>query len=87
LICRGDLAFRANTLFMDVEKVTLEGTHLQVAGDVAVVDEMGRIIFWAYIQRSQVCMYNTSMTGLSAEKLKMGLDITMVRKFRFSSRW
>jgi len=65
-------------LFLDVEKVKESKSHQPVAGDLAVVDKRGRVLIWCYIQRDDVCTYNTHFTGLSRDNMQSGLNIQEV---------
>ncbi|CAG7819651.1 unnamed protein product [Allacma fusca] len=80
LICRGDALRTTGLLFLDVEKVIAAGSHQPLAGDISIVDIRGNLLFWAYIQRDEVCKYNTKMTGLNADKLRSGVRIEFIRK-------
>lgn len=57
----------------------MAATHENVSGDFAIVDLSGRLVFWSYIQQANVCKYNTKMTGLSAQKMEIGLTPETVR--------
>jgi hypothetical protein len=65
--------------YMDTEKVTEARTHENLSGDLAIVDEKGRVVFWCYIKRQNVCKFNTALTGLDKEKLAIGMTIEMVK--------
>lgn len=65
--------------YIDTEKVTEARTHENLSGDLAIVDEKGRVVFWCYIKRKNVCKFNTALTGLDKEKLAIGMGIDMVK--------
>lgn len=83
LICRGDMIITQERFYIDTEKVTEAGSHDNLSGDLAIVDEKGRVVFWCYIKRENVCKFNTSLTGLNRAKMEMGLEIKMVITFFF----
>lgn len=84
LIYRGDLISRRQLFFLDTEKVKEDETHSMVSGDLAIVDERGKLVMWCYIKKTNVCTFNTKLTGLNANKLKIGVDRTVViSNFRF----
>lgn len=74
-----DLAASAEVLALDTEKI-IDVNHKPQSGDIAVVDLKGRLVFWAYIARSKqsVCRLNTAQTGLTMEKLDMGISMDLV---------
>jgi hypothetical protein len=59
----------------------MAGTHDNASGDFAIVDLRGRLVFWCYLRQSDVCKYNTRMTGLSAAKMQMGLTPETVKHY------
>lgn len=79
LICRRDMIEKQEKFYVDTEKVTEANSHENISGDLAIVDEKGRVVFWCYIKRQNVCKFNTALTGLDAKKMEMGLDIKMVK--------
>jgi hypothetical protein len=86
VICRGDLAPFGCVLAIDVEKVTLKKEnnyekHATVAETIAVVNENNELVFWCFVKypESEVCQLFTQLTGLSREKLSIGIPIEEVR--------
>jgi hypothetical protein len=77
-VCRGDLLYTQSVLFMDCEKVTEAKTHLNLAGDLSIVDLKGRLLFFCHIRRNSVCRFNKSLTGLDQSKMDIGLEIEVV---------
>ncbi|CAG7819485.1 unnamed protein product [Allacma fusca] len=73
LIYRGDLVPTNGILFMDVEKVSLLSSHMNVAGTVAVVDSRRELVLWAIIRVENICQYFPKLTGLSKDKIAMGI--------------
>jgi hypothetical protein len=89
LIVRGDLIGENSVLAFDVEKITLKTTfrgekHEVVAETVAVVNENRDLVFWAFLKwpRERICQIFPSITGLSREKLDIGIDVNKVRNFK-----
>lgn len=70
LICRGDMIEKQEKFYVDTEKVTEANSHENISGDLAIVDEKGRVVFWCHIKRQNVCKFNTALTGLDAKKWK-----------------
>ncbi|CAG7824234.1 unnamed protein product [Allacma fusca] len=73
LIYRGDLVPANGILYIDVEKVSLLSSHLNVAGTVAVVDSRRELVLWAIIRHENVCQFFPKLTGLSKDKIAMGI--------------
>lgn len=70
---------------MDVEKLSLKKEpnkkkHTQVAASVAVVNDRRDLIMWAYIKWDNVCQTFPQITGITKEKLEIGLEINLVIK-------
>jgi len=87
LIFRGDQIPYSGKLFMDVEKVSLkkklgEKKHKLVAATIAVVNEEGTLILWAFIKydRSEVCQYFTGITGLEESSLDEGVSLITIQE-------
>lgn len=73
---------------MDVEKVPLRrprgvSTHTLAAATVSIVNEDGKLILWAFIKHDHdnVCKYDERMTGLTREKLALGIDLSVVSEY------
>jgi hypothetical protein len=73
-------------LAIDCEKVTLKKNqiyekHASVAETIAVVNENNDLVFWTFINypKEEVCQIFPQLTGLSREKLSIGLPIHDVR--------
>lgn len=93
VVLRGDLVPENGLLFMDVEKLSMKvgwgsdlpygrkQKHRQVANNVAIVDQKGTLIFWAFIRREpeQICQYFTSLHRINRTKLEQGVEISTVR--------
>ncbi len=84
-IFRGDLIPENGILCFDVEKVCLkkstdQKTHAVVAETIAIVNEDKDLVFWCFVKwpEENVCQIFPHLTGLSRDKLSIGLPIEKV---------
>ncbi|CAG7786077.1 unnamed protein product, partial [Allacma fusca] len=79
LIYRGDLVPTNGYLYIDVEKISLMSSHVNVAGTVAVVDSRRELVLWAIIRHENVCQFFPKLTGLSKDKISSGITPIQAR--------
>lgn len=61
---------------------TYDSKHLKVPATIAVVNEAGTLVLWAFISwpRYQICQHFTSLTGLSWKERKAGIPLQRVHQ-------
>jgi hypothetical protein len=85
-IFQGDKVPTNGFLFLDVEAINLllalwDDSHRQVAATIAIVNEAGSLVLWAFISwpAQQVCQYMTSITRLSRKHFKNGYPLHIIQ--------
>lgn len=87
----GVLALDAENINLKLAKVAIPGSpgnfrkddvHLSVPATVALVNEAGDIVLWAFISwpKSQVCQYFTGLTKLSRSDFKDGITLHVLHQ-------
>ncbi|CAL8100908.1 unnamed protein product [Orchesella dallaii] len=93
-LLRGALVPIRGTLAIDVEKLSMKkgwngeiptkkkGSHCQVENNIAIVNEKGLLVFWAFISRdlNDVCQLFTPIHRIDQAKLLTGVGIETIRE-------
>lgn len=84
-IFRGDKLSEGGNLFLDVEKVSIRKkpgakSHDVKAATIAVVNEDGKLVLWAFIKidHEDICQYAPRITNLNERKLGIGVSLDLV---------